>query len=499
MDTEVEIKFFVSKKAGEKLPELLGNHQVCTQNKHVLQNVYFDTRERTLKKHGIGLRVRSHDGKNEQTIKLTGSVVGGLHQRPEYNEPIDGIQPELARFKADIWPDELDITQIQADLVPIFSNDFTRQTWLVEMDEEGLVEVAFDSGKLSCKGQEEKICEVELELLKGHPGLLFTLAHDMAALPGARLVNISKAARGYLLSSQTLPELHSLDIVPLSAQSTIIDAVSQTVSTALQHWQYHEHLYLQHRLDALSHMRDGVNLLHQTLLIYAPYLPQSLPISWLADLNWLSSKLKCIDRYQALTRLMDEQGRYIKKLDKVKPLKQFLKQELKALPQYKQMKRLFTSERYCSLILDISQWLVMLAKLPSENHDLVLHEFAHQAIEQSWQELSNSALVMGEELTASQYIVLEGLLNRNLMVGTCLSGLFASQARDDFRLPWLDILHGIAELKVLTPIYDYLELEQDAATQEKILKWLKRKESSLVLVMEQSRLQAKSLGNYYWS
>lgn len=497
MDTEVEIKFFVSKKAGEKLPELLEKHKVCAQNQHVLQNVYFDTRDRILKNHGIGLRVRSHDGKNEQTIKLTGSVVGGLHQRPEYNEPVEGNQPELARFKADIWPDGLDIAKIQEDLVPIFSNDFTRQTWLVDINDEGLIEVAFDSGKLSCKGQEEKICEVELELLKGHPGLLFTLAHDMAALPGARLVNISKAQRGYLLSCQELPELHSLDVVPLSAQSNIIEALSQTLSMALQHWQYHEHLYLQHRLDALSNMRDGVNLLHQTLLIYSQHLPSALPTRWLADLNWLSSKLKCIDSYQALTCLTADQGRYIKKLDKVKPLKQYLKQQLKALPQYKQMKRLFTNERYCSLILDISQWLVSLAKLPSDSLDQDLSEFARQSIVQSWQELSNSALVMSEELSASQYIALEGLLNRNLMVGTCLSNLFSSQAREEFRLPWLDILHGIAELKVLTPIYDYLELEQDVATQEKILKWLKRKESSLVLVMEQSRLQAKSLAHYW--
>ncbi len=497
MDTEVEIKFFVSKKAGDKLPELLEKRQVCAQNQHVLQNVYFDTRDRILKNHGIGLRVRSHDGKNEQTIKLSGSVVGGLHQRPEYNEPIDGIQPELARFKSDIWPDGLDIAKIQADLVPIFSNDFTRQTWLVDMNDEGLIEIAFDSGKLSCKGLEEKICEVELELLKGHQGLLFELAHDMAALPGARLVNVSKAQRGYMLSSQMLPELQSLEILPISGQSSITDALSQTLGMALQHWQYHEHLYLQHRLEALPNMRDGVHLVHQTLLIYAQHLPQSLAIKWLADLNWLSSKLKCIDSYQALTALTADQGRYIKKLDKVKPLKQFLKQELKTLPQYKQMKRLFTSERYCALILDISQWLVTLAKLPNDSVNVPLMEFAYQTIAQSWQELSHSALVTSDELTREQYIALEGLLNRNLMVGTCLSGLFTGQSRDEFRLPWLDILHGIAELKVLTPIYEYLELEQDIATQEKILKWLKRKEASLLIAMEQSRLQAKTL-DHYW-
>ncbi|WP_434340172.1 CYTH domain-containing protein [Motilimonas cestriensis] len=497
MDTEVEIKFFVSRKAGEKLPELLKNYQICTQNEHDLQNVYFDTSERLLKKRGIGLRVRSHDGKNEQTIKLQGSVVGGLHQRPEYNEPIAGIQPELARFKGDIWPEDLSLSDIQQALIPIFSNDFTRQTWVVDINGEGLVEVAFDLGEIHSKGQTERICEIELELLKGHEGLLFQLGQDIATLPGARLVNVSKAQRGFALASGDIPPPVALSFAPIASTGTVFTGLQQVFSFALQYWQYHEHLYLQHQMPALSNMRDGVHLMHQGLLLFSPYLPKALRVTWLADLNWLSSKLKCIDRYYALSNLTADKGSYIKKLEKIKPLRQQLKAELKSLPHYKQMKRLFTSERYCKLVLNISAWLVGLSKMTPPAEHPTMAEFAKQALDNSWQELQSSPLVQASELSSSQYIALQGLLSRNLMVGLCLGGDSEPQRRDDFRFPWLDILQGMEELKSLKPIYDYLETEQDEEAQERILKWLKRKEGSLLLAMEQSRQQAL-IHPIYW-
>lgn len=497
MDIEVEIKFFVSPKAGEKLPDLLKNHQVCSTNKHYLQNVYFDTSDRLLKNRGIGLRVRSHDGKNEQTIKLQGSVVGGLHQRPEYNEPITGIQPELSRFKADIWPDDFVISNIQAALNPIFSNDFTRQTWLVEVNGEGLVEVAFDLGEIHSKGKTERICEIELELLKGHEGLLFQLGQDIATLPGARLANVSKAQRGFALATEQTGSIIPLSFVPLKPDTQVLNGLQQIASYALQYWQHHEHLYLQHQLPALSNVRDGVNLMHQALLLFAPHIPKSLSRSWFADLNWLSSKLKYIDNYQALSTLIADKGLYIKKLDKIKALKPALKQEFKGLPHYKKMKRLLTSSRYCTLILNISAWLIGLSKITPPSGLPSFSEFASQSLKQNWQSLQQLPLAHSPQLSRSQYIGLEGLLSRNLIAGLCLGDMFEPQRRDEFRLPWNDILQGIADLKLLQPIYDYLETEQDEQAQEQIIKWLKRKENSLLLAMDQSRQQALTITPYW--
>lgn len=38
------------------------------------------------------------------TLKIAGRVVGGLHQRPEYNIPLDKPELALERLPAEVWP-----------------------------------------------------------------------------------------------------------------------------------------------------------------------------------------------------------------------------------------------------------------------------------------------------------------------------------------------------------------------------------------------------------
>ena len=50
----------------------------------------------------MGLRIRSHNGHIEQTIKTAGVPIGGLHPRPEYNVDIHSAVPNLALFQQEI-------------------------------------------------------------------------------------------------------------------------------------------------------------------------------------------------------------------------------------------------------------------------------------------------------------------------------------------------------------------------------------------------------------
>jgi triphosphatase len=59
-----------------------------------LLNIYYETADNWLRRHDMGLRIRGDQGRYEMTLKIAGRVVGGLHQRPEYNIPLD--TPELA-------------------------------------------------------------------------------------------------------------------------------------------------------------------------------------------------------------------------------------------------------------------------------------------------------------------------------------------------------------------------------------------------------------------
>ena len=214
MEIEIELKFIFNAKFANELHNALNKFHCISSKTQFLHNVYFDTTERRLRKLDMGLRVRSCDGKSVQTIKTAGRVIGGLHQRPEYNEPIEGLRPKLARFNEKIWPENCDIKKLEQELTPIFSTDFERQTWLVEIDNDTLIEVAYDNGFIETNQGKVALCEVELELVKGDEKQLFTLGHEIASLSGVRLGNVSKAQRGYMLADNAT--FHVKTAQPLS-------------------------------------------------------------------------------------------------------------------------------------------------------------------------------------------------------------------------------------------------------------------------------------------
>ena len=169
MDTEIELKFLVSDAVIPLIPALITQFAKTVTNKpsRSLQNAYFDTPSRELRALDIGFRTRCADNQCEQTIKLAGEVVGGLHQRPEYNLPLDGSRPDLSAFDANIWPHGMQVNVIAQNLYPIFSTNFIRRTWLIETNSGAKIEVVLDKGEVAASGNVEPICELEIELVEG--------------------------------------------------------------------------------------------------------------------------------------------------------------------------------------------------------------------------------------------------------------------------------------------------------------------------------------------
>jgi len=61
-----------------------------------LSTVYFDTRSLDLREAGLSLRVREVDRRRIQTIKAKRSAAAGLFDRDEWEQEIDGHEPDLA-------------------------------------------------------------------------------------------------------------------------------------------------------------------------------------------------------------------------------------------------------------------------------------------------------------------------------------------------------------------------------------------------------------------
>lgn len=93
MAQEIELKFIVAQDGVETLREQLNALEAKHTPAGQLLNIYYETADNWLRRHDMGLRIRGDQGRYEMTLKIAGRVVGGLHQRPEYNIPLD--KPEL--------------------------------------------------------------------------------------------------------------------------------------------------------------------------------------------------------------------------------------------------------------------------------------------------------------------------------------------------------------------------------------------------------------------
>ncbi|WP_432454520.1 CYTH and CHAD domain-containing protein [Agarivorans sp. QJM3NY_29] len=495
MNNEIEIKLLAAPHCASELFERLCHYSVLQTEIKPLTSIYFDTPDRQLMRWGMGLRIRSGDGADVQTLKTDGVVVGGLHQRPEYNSLVPTKQPQLALFNQIEWPQGADLAQIEQQLVPLFSTVFDRQTWLLDLANDTLVEVAFDQGWLIANTEREAICEIELELVKGDVTQLFELASDIAEIDGLRLANISKAKRGYRLAAGHRETLKHLLPVKLSDAPHGAECLTRIFSTALGHWQYHEQLFLDNpQLEVLEQVSMGVQMLVQACKMFSEL--DLVACSWLSELRWLRQQFSWLNQAHSLSRLTAERGVLIKKLPQQRSLLKSLQQQQNALPQVEQIHQLMHSPRYCRLMLKITRWLYLAEWQNSPTvQALDIRQVAQQLLATSWTHLRNSDLAL-PEVDADVYIKQATKLRRNLLVGICVGELFDESARQEFRLPWMDILSGIEELSLYKPLralFDDLEPE----LQQTIEKWVSRKEQSLLDALTFSRQQALQQ-TVYW-
>lgn len=494
METEIELKFFVSPDFSEILRGKIAETKVLQHSCRDLGNTYFDTSDNWLRLHDIGLRIRRFDDVYVQTVKTAGRVVAGLHSRPEYNAEHHSNDPDLSLHPQDIWPEGRDVATLQSSLAPLFSTNFQRETWLIGMADGSQVEIAFDQGVVEAGEATDPICEVELELKSGQTEALFTLARQLSEHGGMRLGNLSKAARGYRLAhGYTGDEVRSLNMVDTQASDTVETCLVKSLEHALAHWHRHEQIYIeQNVLSALQQVRAAVCFIRQTLTVYGGIIPRRASAIIRQELKWLEDELRWLRDYECLDSLLDDKGYALRKLDARKFLLSELKESFDALPDREEMLRLINSGRYTALLLDLSRWILtrgwqpFLDEKAREKMAFPIHDFAVKQLDRSWTELLD-VFPLQKNLTAQEYIDQQYRLTRNLYTGICFASLFDSERCQSFRLPWADLLHGIDDLLMLKPLETLVhQLEGDE--KEQLTRWIIRQENSILHAMEQTRL-----------
>lgn len=503
METEIELKFFVTADFSDKLRRKIAEMKILQNSCKQLGNIYFDTQDNWLRQHDIGLRIRRFDDVYVQTVKTAGRVVAGLHQRPEFNAEHKSNTPDISLHPEHIWPQGRELAQLQQELVPLFSTNFTREQWLVGMPDGSQIEVAFDQGNVVSGEKESPICEVELELKSGQADSLFTLARSLIEEGGMRLGNLSKAARGYRLAEGYSGDTElPLSLVNTKREDSVESCFINSLEHALSHWHYHEQIYFErHSIRALSEISSAIAFIRQILAVFGGIVPRRASAILRQELKWLDEELSWIKTSDYIDDLCEDKGHVLRKLDARKALVSRLLERKNELPDQEEIMQLFTSARYTGLLLDLSRWLMgrgwhpFLDEKSKEVMASSIVLFSREQLERTWVDLQE-AFPPQQELNQEEYTSRRYGLMRSLYTGYCFASLYDLEQRNNFRFPWADLLHGIDDLLTLQPLRELVgELEEEEQSQ--LIKWLARQEYSILHAMGQTRVMGSEVPPYW--
>ncbi|HEU4372098.1 MAG TPA: CHAD domain-containing protein [Telluria sp.] len=294
---ETELKLLVDDKTRDALLRhpLLNADGARGPREQTLSDTYFDTPDRRLRHSDAGLRVRHAGRRWIQTMKAGGRANGGPHRRNEWESPVAGPAPELARLRPLVDDKKtrrqlLGAPALARRLEPVFTTRVKRTVWDLHLDSGDHIECAFDQGSLQCGDKKAPISELELELKSGDPAHLYDFALALQRDLPLRVGIHSKADRGYALLEPGAPAAVKATRLALTPAMTTEQAFQAIAVNCLAHMQANEHGVAEtHDVESLHQMRVGMRRLRSALGMFKELLqaPEALQV----ELDWLAREL----------------------------------------------------------------------------------------------------------------------------------------------------------------------------------------------------------------
>jgi len=293
MSVETELKLSLAPEYADQLVRhpLLQAANLSKAPQH-LYNIYFDTPEHDLLQQGFGLRVRCIGEKRLQTVKTTGTTLGGLHQRQEWETELVGDVPDYSRFPEEALPAWCADDENRNKINPLFTTDFIRTTWHVSFDDGSLVEVALDQGVIKNSTAHFPLSEVELELKAGSPLKLYKIALTLQEELPLLIENKSKAAHGYALSHPFSPTICKASKIKLDEEMSAETAFIHIFWQTLTMMQENEEMVLYGEdIEGVHQMRVALRRLRSCLTLYEPLIPKKTHVKLRGEMKWLTGLL----------------------------------------------------------------------------------------------------------------------------------------------------------------------------------------------------------------
>jgi triphosphatase len=288
---EIELKLLAPQGSLKKLREapFIVQHARNRGAFRRLETVYYDTPERLLFQHGISLRVRRSGKHFIQTLKLLPDSGQPLTRR-QWEAPVDGVTPDLARFPADEVGDP--VTTLTNDaLVPVFATKVRRHARQLDLPDAS-VEIVFDEGTIEAGARQEVLSEIELELKSGNAGVLFDLGTQLLDAAPLQVGTRSKAERGYALAFDVVQPAAKAELFGITAEHVVDDVIALLVGSC---W---HHLLKNHKVaedgsdpEGVHQMRVALRRLRTICALFRRDIPSPAFQAVNSEARWLMQQL----------------------------------------------------------------------------------------------------------------------------------------------------------------------------------------------------------------
>lgn len=314
-----------------------------------LKSTYFDTKKRSLRRHGVSLRTRNKGDVTEQTVKLSGAA--GAFQRREWTaaifdsfpDPTLVIDPSLPKAFRKLTA---------ADLKAIFTIDVERDVKRLDAPTHS-VEIAADTGAIARGNRRRELIELELELTAGEPQQLIDEARRVIDVAGGRLHLTSKADQGFALLDPKAKPYAKATPLEVDSQADVATLMRAALMQCLGH------LTLNDECAAAALHEEGVHQarvalrrLRSAIQVFRKALPRE-PFQRLeGQVKWLAKSLgaaRDLDVLQA--ELIDPARAALADGDDVTPLLKRLKRAQSAA--HAQVAKTLASPRYARFLVDL--------------------------------------------------------------------------------------------------------------------------------------------------
>lgn len=363
MATEIELKLEVEPRALERLRRhaVVRDHKQGRAVTRSLTSVYFDTPEHALHAAGASLRVRHIGARRIQAVKTRPAdgaakgASGHLH-RGEWEHEIAGDAPDPAALREAGLGGLLDGKDAADTLRPVFATRFRRSAYLLS-NGAWEIELTLDSGEVDTGSAQTPISEAELELKRGQPADLYTVARQLAADVPVRVALGSKADRGYRLATGATAKAVKAPPLILDDALSAAQAFQAIGAACLQHLLHNEPVLRERQgPEAVHQMRVALRRLRSAVSLFKPLVGGAEADAIIAELKWITNELgSARDLDVFIAEILAPVASASPEEDAMTAL--VAEFEARRAAAYARALEAVASPRFTHMILDVSAWL----------------------------------------------------------------------------------------------------------------------------------------------